>query len=187
MNRSFVRRQLKNFWWAYLAVVIFAAAVWNYAFDWALEPPAEKQLYVAVIGAGADGEAMEQDLRAALEAEGYELEVCTVQPMSYIDPSSLVAAVFARSVDADLVLLPEGSCFDEIGESYFMPLPSSLASGDVYTENGVPYARCYDGGPGSRLAAYGYYSEEGAAGRLFVTTVGADKELALAAAAWLLD
>ena len=175
---------LSRMWWAYLLIAAVCAAIWISMFRAAVQPPAEARLDIAFVGVGLDREALEQELPALLRENGApELEEVRAATLNYGENALQSNAFWARSMDADLMIVTQSQMFDGIGTNYFVPLEEYKLHGALYQENGTAYGLILENG--AQGLSRWYAGEEGC--YVFLTDRGREKPAALAALRWLTE
>lgn len=176
MTKKRLTAFLTRWWWIYLLVPVLAYTIWSPLFRAAVKPPEEQTLKLIFVGTGLDEDTLERDLLAA--SLGQEVNAVYIDTVNYASAETRFTAIWAGSLEADLMIFSEDMLPEDLASQYFPSLVGEWESVDVYAEDGIAYGlRLGDG-----FARYCTGEEEYV---LFFTDIGLEKGLALAAADWL--
>lgn len=129
----------------YIVSAAVIICLWLWVFDNAAQPSANEKLLVTLIGAGFDDKTLSADLEKELrEMTDGKINKITVEKLNFQSDYEMTNALWARSLDSDIIIVAEGYMLDGIGDSYFHPIDEERyreTFGEVrfYRENGIAY------------------------------------------------
>lgn len=162
------KRSSSNFyytWWIYVLIAAAVIVFWLWIFDYLAEPAANEKLFISVVGNGVDDKTMNSDLKNELpNLTNQTIKEVSVESIVYESDYTLSNALWARSLDVDIIIITNTAMFNSIGKDYFPAIDEDRAKaifGDVefYKEDGVAYGMLiYDGKTENTFSKY--YSKE---------------------------
>lgn len=139
-------------WWKYFLVLLCAFLLWMTVFDMLAAPEKNEKIQITYIGDNF----LCEELNKALEQKMPELTEQHIKSVSVENPvnaesKDYYSVMATRAYGADLVIVEESAMTEDIGKTYFIPLPVEklpeyLGSPAFYTEDELPYGiLLYDG------------------------------------------
>ena len=148
-------------WWKYLLLILCVFLFWMTVFDMLAAPEKNEKIQITCVGDGF----LCEELKAALEQQLPELTDQLIKSISVENPingesEDYYSVLSTRAYGADLIIVEESAMTENIGQTYFLPLPAEalteyIGSAAYYSEEGTPYGILLcDGSTGNRFSQF---------------------------------
>lgn len=161
MKRDKVFSRLAYTWWVYVVSAVVVICFWLLIFNQILKPKDNEKLLITFIGPDFDNAGLEADLNKKLpEISSQKIKNITVESLFNEREDKMSELLYARSRDADIIIVRQDCVISGMGEYYFRPVDTDSyaeAFGDVqfYEEDGTPYGiLLYDGENANNFSKY---------------------------------
>lgn len=159
MSKSKISSRLTYSWWVYVLSAAVFVVLWLWIFSAISQPAANEKIIISYVGSSLDEEALQSDLGEELHVlTAQNIESVTVETVISDNAYTLTNALWARSLDSDIIIIEHSSMFETIGSTFFLPLDSAAYT-EVFGE--VQFFKDADG------ELYGILLTDGSGGNVF--------------------